>query len=217
MDEGQDIFTGEDKPASTCGKVVSETVLRNERLRVASSEMTAKKLPHCQLFEYFEYLTAFWHENILLVHGTRKIVDIFVHFEASSLTPNDYHGLTAPKDPEYAGRFLSYSSWNLPAEISGSVDDGGVFIKGNNETQYQGIIKNHMPPIDDGSRPPMHLLDKDDSLELDEDDLARCFRNLKMRRSVISSTSRMPLRGSVCPTLMDESFWRRSFRTFSKV
>lgn len=86
IDNQFDLFTGEDKPMSATTKTIDDTVEKNKDRRVTTLQVIEEKLPHRQVIDNFEALTALWHGEKLVIHGTRKVGGHFFHYQAASVS-----------------------------------------------------------------------------------------------------------------------------------
>lgn len=93
-DTGDDMLSGEDKPSHIVGKELQTTLVKNKNLRILSTQVNKKRLPHPRLNAYFDALTTTWHGRQLVVDGTKEIEGRLLHYRAAEcvvpLFPGDY-------------------------------------------------------------------------------------------------------------------------------
>lgn len=71
---------------SATTKTIDDTVEKNKDRRVTTLQVIEEKLPHRQVIDNFEALTALWHGEKLVIHGTRKVGGHFFHYQAASVS-----------------------------------------------------------------------------------------------------------------------------------
>ncbi|KAI8141935.1 hypothetical protein BJV82DRAFT_670035 [Fennellomyces sp. T-0311] len=153
-DNQADVFTREDKPLIVTTKAVEEAAEKNKNRRCVTLDAIELKLPHAELIDAFDTMTALWHGSKLTIHATRKIKSKYYHYVAGTaafpLSPTNFCA--------FAKLLL------LTLSLKRCVIKNHKYMKAIEECKSS-------LSIEQGSRSPPQILRQDDSVEYDADDL----------------------------------------------
>lgn len=94
-DTGDDMLSGEDKPSHIVRKDLQTAIVKNRNLRILSTQVAKKRLPHPRLNTYFDAFTTTWHGLQLVVDETKKIEGPLIHYRAAECVVSLLPGKTS--------------------------------------------------------------------------------------------------------------------------